>query len=390
MTTVGANHNNSVSQDRPTQHFLRENSETLKVPTCSTVIDLASLKHDNLIQVVFNMSQELFPGWLKHKEDVVINRISGALTNAIFFVDCCGKRRLLRVYGVGVDQLIDREKELAWLARLGRLKLGPRLLAIFGNGRFEEYVDSVTLNHHDIRDPIISQQIAQCMARQHAIIRTYPPTTEDANSNSLEIWKNVDKWYALVNRMLPTLKQQHPEWAQLLDIYNFEHLAKDIENCKTILSGINSPVVFGHNDLQYGNILKRDDTGALVLVDFEYAGYNTRGYDLANHFNEWRYDYHGDRPAAMTEPFPTLDEQLRFIQSYIDTYKNELGAAADDDTSAEEIQKEMETSLMATHVGWGLWGLIQASQSEIDFDYFYYSMERLNAFRDELAKWNLP
>ncbi|KAI8340937.1 kinase-like domain-containing protein [Chlamydoabsidia padenii] len=328
------------------------------------------------------MAKELFPDWVQQKEDLTINRISGALTNAVFFVDSRGKRRLLRVYGVGVDQLVDREKELAWLARLGRLNLGPRLLAIFGNGRFEEYVDSVTLNHQDIRDPTTSQQIAQCMARQHAIIQIYPPT-----DSSLEIWKNVDKWYGLVVKLLPTLKQQHPDWCPLLDMYNFDRLGDEIEKCKRILSSVKSPIVFGHNDLQYGNILKRDDTGALVLVDFEYAGYNTRGYDLANHFIEWRYDYHGQQPAAMTEPFPTLEEQVRFIQAYIDANKTELDN--DNDDLVDEIRMEMLVWLGASHVGWGLWGLVQASQSEIDFDYFYYSMERLNAFREELAKWNL-
>ncbi|SAM08851.1 hypothetical protein [Absidia glauca] len=383
MTTVELNNKDNADRapdhERPSLHFLRPSSDTLKVPTCNTVIDLGTLTHNDLIDKVYAMAQELFPSWANQKEDLSIHRISGALTNAVFFVDARGKRRLLRVYGVGVDQLVDREKELAWLARLGRLNLGPRLLAIFGNGRFEEYVDSVTLNHHDIRDPATSQQIAQCLARQHAIIQIYPQPSSDP---TLEIWKNVDKWYGLVKQLLPTLKQQHPDWAPLLDIYNFDRLGGEIERSKRILSSVKSPVVFGHNDLQYGNILKRDDTGALVLVDFEYAGYNTRGYDLANHFIEWRYDYHGAQPAAMTEPFPTPDEQLRFIQSYIDT--NDTNA-----TSAEEIRMEMQVWLGATHVGWGLWGLIQASQSQIDFDYFYYSMERLDAFRDELAKWNL-
>jgi thiamine kinase-like enzyme len=152
------------------------------------------------------------------------------------------------VYGVGVDQLIDREKELAWLARLGRLGLGPRLLGIFGNGRLEEYVDSVTLTHQDIREPTISQQIAQCMARQHAIIRTYPPPTNTVSSTS-EIWKNVDKWYSLVLRLLPGLKQQYPEWTPLLDSFNFKQLGKDIDASKEILSHINSPLVFAHNDV---------------------------------------------------------------------------------------------------------------------------------------------
>lgn len=59
------------------------------------------------------------------------------------------------------------------------------------------------------------------------------------------------------------------------------------------LSKIYSPVVFCHNDLQQGNILIRDDSTEpqIVLIDFEYCSYNYRGFDLANHFIEWTYDY---------------------------------------------------------------------------------------------------
>lgn len=56
---------------------------------------------------------------------------------------------------------------------------------------------------------------------------------------------------------------------------------------------LKSPVVFCHNDLQEGNILLREDCEepSLVLIDFEYCSYNYRGFDLANHFIEWMYDY---------------------------------------------------------------------------------------------------
>lgn len=94
-------------------------------------------------------------------------------------------------------------------------------------------------------------------------------------------------------------------------------------------------MVFCHNDLQEGNILLResgifdDDNGnnnnincdhqnviaphtmssncaktggigsekkqlnseQLVVIDFEYCSYNYRGFDFANHFCEWTYDY---------------------------------------------------------------------------------------------------
>lgn len=68
----------------------------------------------------------------------------------------------------------------------------------------------------------------------------------------------------------------------LTNVLSREHLMK-----------LKSPVVFCHNDLQEGNILLREDCEepSLVLIDFEYCSYNYRGFDLANHFIEWMYDY---------------------------------------------------------------------------------------------------
>ena len=51
--------------------------------------------------------------------------------------------------------------------------------------------------------------------------------------------------------------------------------------------------VFSHNDLLSGNILIQNSTsnvparaaGDVTIIDYEYAGYNSRAYDIANHFN---------------------------------------------------------------------------------------------------------
>lgn len=47
--------------------------------------------------------------------------------------------------------------------------------------------------------------------------------------------------------------------------------------------------VLTHNDLLSGNILVNNDYEAgkepvLTLIDYEYACYNTRAFDIANHF----------------------------------------------------------------------------------------------------------
>ena len=47
-----------------------------------------------------------------------------------------------------------------------------------------------------------------------------------------------------------------------------------------------SPLVFCHNDLLAGNIMLIGKS-EIQLIDFEYGGANHRGFDIANHWNEW-------------------------------------------------------------------------------------------------------
>lgn len=220
-----------------------------------------------------------------------------------------------------------------------------------------------------------------------------------------------------------------------------------------------------------------------MVIDFEYAGYNTRAFDIANHFCEWTADYHSERPSIMHhDRYPTKAEQLNFLEAYMEAeiamagyhltainmekyaktskrksisqaltsglahvaaaaastvlkqrtttefLKEELAVAAalnaenakhsnghgsteastaisagtlEHDrvtprkkndgsdgsggvTKAEildSMYKEVNKFALTTHIMWGLWGLHQATQSDIDFDYVEYALQRLNEFR---------
>lgn len=51
----------------------------------------------------------------------------------------------------------------------------------------------------------------------------------------------------------------------------------------------------------------------LVLIDYEYCSYNHRGFDLANHFVEWAYDYtNPDYPYYYEnlDHYPTLEQKV--------------------------------------------------------------------------------
>lgn len=161
----------------------------------------------------------------------------GIYDSAVYFVTVGNTTTLLlRVYGIGSDEFIDRSNELLWLNRLAHLKLGPRLLAIFGNGRFEEFLPSTTLTHSDLQDPVLSAQIARRFRQLHSLIDIYPPASPD----EMAIWHSVDRWF-------DTLQQ---ESHSLPFIFDFDRLGREIDQCKAFLKNT-SPIVFAHNDVSY-------------------------------------------------------------------------------------------------------------------------------------------
>jgi len=199
----------------------------------------------------------MLPGWdVSDESDIQIERVSGALTNCVFFITKVKKlhgqvenkkplRVLLRVYGNGVDQLCDRQKELNFLEMLSALKIGPKLLGIFKNGRFEQHLESVTLNSSDVRDPSTSRYIAQRLSQLHHIVNIYPPPQENIKP---EVWVNIDKWYPLA---LDTISSKcTEEQKKNLEGFDFKLLKDEIETLKIKLEeNINSPIVFAHNDV---------------------------------------------------------------------------------------------------------------------------------------------
>lgn len=58
-------------------------------------------------------------------------------------------------------------------------------------------------------------------------------------------------------------------------------------------------LLFSHNDVHENNIIINDccdkvgklDYKTLRFIDVEFSEYGYRGFEFANHFNEWMFDY---------------------------------------------------------------------------------------------------
>ena len=59
----------------------------------------------------------------------------------------------------------------------------------------------------------------------------------------------------------------------------------------------------------------------IVVIDFEYASPNPRAYDIANHFHEWRTDYHHPTLSwSLTHhgTYPDAQQRRKWLQSYVE------------------------------------------------------------------------
>ncbi|XP_074759719.1 choline/ethanolamine kinase isoform X1 [Athene noctua] len=189
-----------------------------------------------------------------------------------------------------------------------------------------------------------------------------------------------------------------PEEEQLkkfnhLKTYN---LQEEMRSLRALLESTPSPVVFCHNDVQEGNILllaghEASSSDKLMLIDFEYSSYNYRGFDIGNHFCEWVYNYtHDSWPffKASPEHYPSRQQQLHFIRHYLSEDSGRRG-----DTTHEEqarIEEEMLTEInrfaLASHFFWGLWSVLQAKISTIEFGYLDYAQSRFEAYFQHKAQ----
>jgi choline/ethanolamine kinase len=241
----------------------------------------------------------------------------------------------------------------------------------------------------ELKNPFYSSTIARKLATVHSL---------DVPINKEPVWlfETMNKWLQTMrNDITPaninTIKNNE---AKYLYEYNYEN---ELEWLEKFLLSCNSPVVFSHNDLQEGNILlpemssnKIDDR--LVFIDFEFCAYNYRGFDVANHFCEYMYDYSNPEwPHYYTylDQYPDPKAKRAFVRNYLKEWIERHSAKSSNPALNTEDQLLMEADYftLASHMLWTLWSINNAMTSQIKFGYWVmidenYVFMSLNYFKD--------
>ena len=136
--------------------------------------------------------------------------------------------------------------------------------------------------------------------------------------------------------------------------------------------------MFSHNDLCYNNII-RDDR-SLRIIDYEYAGFNYRGQDLATYISESMFTY--DHPSY---PYYSCNPDLEMSDDVAAAFLQEYARVSDIDY--QELHDEVEMCRVSAHYMGALWcaSMFNPNAPEDCFDLLGYSKCRLDEYRRRKA-----
>lgn len=383
-----------------------------------------------------HLVKNILPGaWAQAAvEDIVLTSVGGGITNVLFKAEGPKGEEpvLVRIYGENTDILVNRDRDNHLFHELATLGFAPPYRGRFENGRIEGFVDARPLEPHEmsLQAPInFVSLIAAEMARLHRM-----PVTKAGPKGRAEVWETIPRWLQLAKGLTfddeakaAAVKALDLEWVcqeiawvqrQLRYSHgahgeNEESAVATLENggstkgkddvpvgledetVKDRARRYLSEVVLSHNDLLSGNVMYADGWEKVQVIDFEYSGYNPRGFDIANHFCE-----HAGFDSNFAKSYPCEETQIAFLTDYVRAVEKSRKTHEGGDTTTTSPGENMSTSPLAddasfiaglmtevnrwtlpSHLWWTAWAVVQARYSPINFDFVDYARLRLAGYR---------
>lgn len=268
--------------------------------------------------------------------------LSGGITNTNFVVHDGGDTFVVRIGDDLPLHGIIRRHELATCVAAHNCGLSPEIVHHEPGAMVMRFIDATTLTGDDIRQPETLRRVAELIQRCHAQMPRH------LHGPSLMFWV-----FQTCRNYLETAASSPGRLPDDLS---------ELGACNEALESAIGPMipVFCHNDLLAANIL--DDGETLWLLDWEYAGWNSAYFDLAN-------------LASNNEMTPEQESVL------LETYFGRRVEPRD--------RTQIRTMKCASLLRETLWSLVQEQHSSVDFDYAEYTNDHLARFRAEYAGLNV-
>ncbi len=263
------------------------------------------------------------PCW---QQPVAVEPLSGGMTNLNFKVQEDEKHFVVRLGDDVPEHLVWRENEGITSQVAADCGFSPRVIYREPGVLVIDFIEGKVFTEKDVRDPTNQQRLVNLVHRFHSEMphrfNGYP----------------VLFWVFQVLRHYRNMLEQGGS-SYLKQLPDLMAIAERLE------IAVGSVVlVFGHNDLLPANFI--DDGERIWLIDFDYAGFNSPLFDLAN--------------LASNSEFVEASEK-NMLEQY-------FGHPVDDQLWYRYSAMKCASLLRET-----MWSMVSEIYSKIDFDYVAYT-----------------
>lgn len=259
--------------------------------------------------------------------------LEGGITNRNFRVEHGGETFFVRLGEDIPVHGVYRFNELAASRAAHAAGLSPEVVHAEPGALVLRFIQGQTLEAEDVRKPERLKALVSLLKSCHHEMPKHLPGTV------LTFWVfQVIRGYAKTLREVGS--RMIPNVPRFLEINS--ELERTVGRIK---------LVFGHNDLLAGNFI--DDGKRLWLIDWDYAGFNSPLFDLAN--------------LASNNEFPESQERM-LLEAY-------FGQPADAD-----LWRRYHAMKCASLLREAMWSMVSELHSKLDFDFVRYTAENLDRF----------
>ena len=310
---------------------------------------------------------------------------------------------------------------------LAQHDLAPPLLARFQNGLLYKFIRGQVCTPGDLRREPVWRGVARTLGEWHGVLPVITAGESDGEAalnveaetaaRKIKESPRLRKINSITpTRTIPTLWTVLQKWILALpattEVERKRKATLQDELERIVIQFGNTPglgddgLVLGHCDLLSGNVIIRshdDKTDGVVtpvsFIDYEYTTPVPAAFDIANHFAEW------GGFACDYSVLPTRSQRRAFITEYLRSYaevadpasflrlsdtasavKNLTKSEAGLRVYARQLHRDVDDFRGLPGFYWGIWALIQATISQIDFDYATYAELRLAEYFDWRAE----
>ncbi len=261
--------------------------------------------------------------------------LEGGITNTNFVVEDQGERFVVRVGDDIPVHMVMRFNEIAAARAAHASGISPEIVYSEAGIFVMRFIDGKTFGEPDVREPHNLERIISLVQACHTEIPKY------FKGPALVFWP-----FHVCRNYIQTAREGNSRMIDALP--RFIEITAELEETVGEIK-----LVFGHNDLLAANFI--DDGDRLWLLDWDYAGYNTALFDLAN--------------LSSNNELSSKQEDW-ILEAY---YQQPV---------TDQLRHRLAAMKCVSLLRETLWSIVSEIHSSLDFDYEDYTAKNLSRFEN--------